>query len=197
MFFRIVCFLFKIMHLPFSRVKQELIAEFLLVVKENELLHRKLKATGKKIRFRRPDRLFFAVLSRFTEKLKSLTLLKPDTVRTWYRNFLKKKWTFPSKNKGGRPRTSRDIRELVLRLKNENISWGNKKIQGELMKLGIELDKNTIARIIREFRKRGKVKTVDSWKNFIKRHLDTAFAMDFFTEAKATACSGDYSKALP
>jgi len=43
-------------------------------------------------------------------------------------------------------------------LKNDNISWGNGKIQGELKKLGIELDKRTIAKILEDFRRQGKIK---------------------------------------
>jgi hypothetical protein len=42
-------------------------------------------------------------------------------------------------------------------MKNENICWGNGKIQGELEKLGIELDKRTIAGIIEYFRRKGRV----------------------------------------
>jgi len=43
-------------------------------------------------------------------------------------------------------------------MKKENISWGNGKIQGELKKLGINLDKRTIAKIINRFRRQGKIK---------------------------------------
>ena len=36
------------------------------------------------------------------------------------------------------------IKELILDMKNKNLYWGYKRIQGELLKLGIELDKKTI-----------------------------------------------------
>jgi len=49
-------------------------------------------------------------------------------------------------------------KQLVLNMKNENICWRNGKIQGELEKFGIRLDKRTIARIIEDFRMKGKVK---------------------------------------
>ena len=60
--------------------------------------------------------------------------------------------------KTGRPETSNEIKQLVLKMKNENICWGNGKIQGELEKVGIKLDKRTIARIIEYFRRKGRVR---------------------------------------
>jgi len=180
--FKIILFIFKIIFLPFSKIKKELIAEFLLVMKENTLLRRKLESSGKKIRFTGLDKLFYAIISKLAAKFKSLvTLVKPETVLKWYHNFMKKRWDYSVKNKGGRPQTSTDIKELILKLKNENIVWGNKKIQGELLKLGIDLDKNTIAKIIREFRKKGRVKNSGSWKKFIMSHIESLFAMDFLT----------------
>jgi hypothetical protein len=89
---------------------------------------------------------------------------------------------FPSKHKQpGRPRTPKEIRELILKMKNENILWGNGRIQGELLKLGIELDRRTIARIIADFRKQGRIQNGMTWPKFIKSHLQSFFATDFFT----------------
>ena len=77
----------------------------------------------------------------------------------WFRRFIKGSWRFPQKKKKrGRPETSNEINQLVLKMKNENIFWGKWKIQGELEKLWIKLDKRTIARIIEYFRRKGNVK---------------------------------------
>ncbi|MBA7582237.1 hypothetical protein ES708_24161 [subsurface metagenome] len=62
------------------------------------------------------------------------------------------------KKKIGRPKMPYDIKQLVLNMKNYNICWGNGKIQGELEKLGVRLDKRTISGIIEDFRRKGKVK---------------------------------------
>ena len=66
-------------------------------------------------------------------------------------------------------------------MKNENSIWGNGKIQGELLKLGIELDRRTIAMIIADFRMQGKVQKAMTWSKFIKSHLHSLFSTDFFT----------------
>ena len=42
-----------------------------------------------------------------------------------------------------------------LQLKNENIFWGCRKISNEMRKIGIEIDKVTIWRILKHYRKQG------------------------------------------
>jgi hypothetical protein len=61
------------------------------------------------------------------------------------------------------------------------ICRGKGKIQGELEKLGISLDKSTIARIIEDFRRKGIVKKGLTWSRFIQSHLSSLYRMDFFT----------------
>ena len=47
-------------------------------------------------------------------------------------------------------------------MKDDNLYWGNKKIQGELLKLGIALDEKTIRNILADFRRRDKIRR-KSW----------------------------------
>jgi putative transposase len=55
------------------------------------------------------------------------------------------------------------------------------KIQGELFKLGIKISQSSIRRILKDFRKQGKVKNDITWSKFITSHLSKLFAMDFLT----------------
>jgi putative transposase len=58
------------------------------------------------------------------------------------------KWTYPNKNKGGRPTISKEIEKLILRLARENPRWGYGKIQGELVKLSFMVSQPTVRNIL-------------------------------------------------
>jgi hypothetical protein len=66
-------------------------------------------------------------------------------------------------------------------MKNHNILWGVKRIQGELTKLDIFLDTKTIWNILRDFRRGGKVRTGMSWRKFLEMQATSMYAMDLFT----------------
>ena len=100
----------------------------------------------------------------------------------WQSELIKKFWTFPSKkSKMGRPPVPRWIKNLILEMKNNNLNWGNKRIQGELLKLGIELHKKTIGNILRDFRRKGEIRKGLTWSKFLKSQIKSIYAMDFFT----------------
>ncbi len=132
--FGVILCIIRISLLPLSSTKKELMAKILLLQKENTILKRSLEVKKKRPRFNFEDRLFYSILNRITDKTRyHFTLVKPETVLKWIRRFIKGYWHFSQKNKKtGRPETSNEIKQLVLKMKNENICWGNGKIQGEL-----------------------------------------------------------------
>ena len=89
--------------------------------------------------------------------------------------------------KRGRPKTDKEIRQLVIRLAQENV-WGYVRILCELKKLGINrLSKTGVKNILKENNldpvpERSK----DRWDSFIKRHFQTLWACDFFTKQVLT-----------
>jgi hypothetical protein len=64
-------------------------------------------------------------------------LVTPGTLLAWHRRPIQRKWTSPSQP--GRPPTSKEIRDLVLRLAPENPAWGYRRVHGELSRLGHQL----------------------------------------------------------
>ncbi len=163
-----------------SGKNKNILLKIMILKKENEILKRKNR---KRIKFRFIDKLFFAILNNISKKVKEyVTLIKPETVLKWQSNLIKKFWTFPSeKSKVGRPPVPKEIKRLILEIKNNNLYWGYQRIQGELLKLGIKLDKITIRNILMNFRRNGRIKKGIAWSQFLESHAKSIYAMDFFT----------------
>jgi putative transposase len=146
----------------------------------------------KPVRLSRAERLTLAVIS---AKLKAATgrslkqsrdvfrIVQPETVLRWHRELVRRKWTQQYQHTGGRPRTQREIERLVVRLARENTDWGYGKIQGELLKLDLDISEETIANILERHGippapERG---TSPSWRHLMTHYKDQLLACDFFT----------------
>ena len=111
------------------------------------------------------------------------TIFKPDTILKWYRQFANAKFD-GSKNrkKKGRPETEESTVELIIKMAQENKTWGADRIVGALKNLGIQISDQTVLNILEKNRipiapDRKKEKT---WNEFIKLHTDQLWACDFF-----------------
>ena len=76
------------------------------------------------------------------------TIVTPDTILRWHRRLIARKWTY-AKRRGGRPGVLAEIRRLVVRMAEENPTWGYTRIVGALKNVGHRVSRSTIARILK------------------------------------------------
>jgi len=110
-------------------------------------------------------------------------IVTPETLLAWHRRLIAQKYDGSHQRPPGRPRTADKVEKLVVRMAEENRSWGYGRIQGALANLGHELARTTIADILQrhgiEPAPQRNRKT--TWKEFLSRHWKLIVAADFFT----------------
>ena len=91
----------------------------------------------RRFRFRWRERFFWVSLyTLWPGCLDTLRILKPDTLVRWHRRGFRLYWAWRSGvRRGGRPRTPKEIRNLIRRISLENPLWGAPRVHGELLML--------------------------------------------------------------
>ena len=167
-------FLLNLLGLPFKS-KSQLAAENAALRQQVIVLQRKVRG---RVQLTDSDRLFFIQLYRwFPSVLNAITIVQPETLLRWHRDGFRRYWRWKSRNCGGRPPISAELRALIRRMSLENKLWGAPHIHGELLRLGFTVAQSTVAKYMA---KPGDGRSGQSWGTFVRNHLPHIAAMDLF-----------------
>jgi transposase InsO family protein len=110
-------------------------------------------------------------------------IVTPDTILRWYRRLVAAKYDGSKARRPGRPTTQPDIAALIVRMANENPTWGYTRIRGGLRHLGHDVARNTVKAILKDhgIEPAPERRTKMPWKTFLAAHWDVIAAADFFT----------------
>jgi len=155
------------------RSKQDIVLENLVLRQQLAVQQRSIKRP----KIKNTDRIFWVWLSRiWNDWRSSLIIVKPPTVISWHKKGFKLYWKRKSR-RVGRPNIDWELIKLIRKFQKENSTWTAQRIQGELVKLGLDVSDNTVAKYMR------KSKSDDGkrqrWLTFLRNHAKHIVGIDF------------------
>ena len=131
-------------------VDQELLLRNEYLVTENRILRNQI--TGR-VRLTDGERKTLAEIGQKLGKqaLKEVTkIVKPDAILGWHRTLVAQKFDGSQQRKPpGRPKVDPDLDALIVRMAQENRSWGYDRIVGALANLGHTISDQTVGHILK------------------------------------------------
>ena len=146
---------------------------------ENLFLHHQLnialRRAPPRLRLYGSDRALLVWMTRIWPGLLDISrVVKPETILRWHRSGFKAFWRWKSRNRAGRPKVDRELRDLIGRMSKENPLWGAPRIHGELLMLGFEVAQSTVSK----YMVRGRRPPSQSWRTFLRNHMEVIAAID-------------------
>src|SRR6266481_2184706 len=176
-----VTILFAVVSILVFRFRSRAALELKLVALQHQLAVLRRQRPGRP-QLSSLDRLLWVLLYRiWPQVIDAMVLVKPATVVAWHRKGFRFYWRWRSR-RPGRPRISREIRDLIRRMSDANPLWGAPRIHEELLKLGIKVSQATVGRWM-PWRPRVPSPT---WRSFLQNHLPDIAAIDMFVVVTAT-----------
>lgn len=134
-----------------------------------------LRRARSRPRLRSSDRVLLTWMTRlWPSLLGAVQVVQPETILRWQRAGFRMFWRWKSRNRAGRPRMDRGLRDLIRRMNRENPLWGASRIHGELLMLGFGVAQATVSKYV----VRGGKPPSQSWKTFLRNHADAIAAID-------------------
>jgi hypothetical protein len=131
-------------------VDQELLLRNEYLVTENRLLRKQLPG---RVRLSGGERKTLAELGKRLGKQalsEVVSIVTPDTILAWHRKLVAQKFDGSQQRKApGRPPIDAELAALVVRMAQENRSWGYDRIAGALQHLGYTISDQTVGNILK------------------------------------------------
>jgi transposase InsO family protein len=134
-----------------------------------------LRCAPKRLRLCACDRAALSWMTWLFPNLLGLSrVVRPETILRWHRAGFRAYWRWKSRRQAGRPRITRELRELIRQMSKDNPLWGAPRTHGELLKLGFELAQSTVSKYM--IRRQGPPS--QTWRTFLRNHADAVAAID-------------------
>src|ERR1039458_10636495 len=134
-----------------------------------------LRRAPARLRLRGSDRALFILITKlWPSLLGAAQVVQPETILRWHRAGFKVFWRWKSRNRAGRPKIDRHLRDLIQRMSRENPRWGSSRIHGELLMLGFDVAQSTVSK----YMVRCGTPPSQSWKTFLRNHAEAIAAID-------------------
>jgi transposase InsO family protein len=152
--------------------------EVLVLRHENAVLRRQVS----RVRYRPVDRAWLAALSRLVPRQRwgEIFPVTPATLVAWHRRLVSRNWDYTARRQPGRPATAAAIKKLVIGMATENPTWGHRRVQGQLVRLGHRIAASTVWQILHNAgldpapRRSG-----PTWRQFLTAQATAVLAVDF------------------
>jgi hypothetical protein len=112
------------------------------------------------------------------------TVATPNTILVWHRKFVDQQCDgSPQRQAPGRPKVDPALEALVVRMAQENRSWGYDRIVGALTNLSYMISDQTVGNILKRhgIPPAPERKKTMTWREFIRIHMAMLGATDFFS----------------
>ena len=125
----------------------------------------------------RADRFIWSWLYQtYPRAIHWMRLVKPETVIEWHRRGFLFYWRCQCKRGHAPWKVKGELRRLIIQMYNENAGWGAGRIQGELLKLGYNVTRRTVAKYLAVY----PLAPPPGWRTFLRNHMHDAAAIDMF-----------------
>ena len=152
-------------------------AKLFVLWHENTVLRRQIS----RVCYQPGDRLWLAALSRLVprQRWSEVYAVTPATLLAWHRQLVARTWDDTSRRRPGRPATAAAIGRLVIRMATDNPTWGHRRVQGELIRLGHPIAASTVWQLLHDAGiGPAPRRTGPTWKQFL-----TAVTLDSYFRA--------------